>query len=73
VLAHVDEIMNNYLPHVSLDRAEMRNYLTNNISYAVDKSMSEGMRLYFELAHKHRLIEQNKPLQFVADHLIKPA
>jgi len=72
-LAHVDEIMNNYLPHVSLDSAEMRNYLTNNISYAVDKSMSEGMRLYFELAHKHRLIEQNKPLQFVADHLIKPA
>ena len=63
-LEHVEEIMNNYLPHVSLSRDEMRTYLTENISYSVDESMQKGMELYFELAQLHGLIAQNKPLQF---------
>lgn len=71
-LAHVDEIMNNYLPHVALDQNEMRNYLISSISYSIDDSMREGMKLYFELAYRHQLIEQNKPLQFTENHRMKP-
>ena len=63
-LGHVEEIMNNYLPHVTLSRDEMRKYLTDSISYSVDDSMRRGMALYFELAHHHGLIEQNRPLHF---------
>jgi len=63
-LAHVEEIMNNYLPHVSLQRDDMQRYLTDSISYSVDDSMRQGMTRYFELAHRHGLIEHNKPLQF---------
>jgi len=63
-LEHVEEIMNNYLPHVSLTRDEMRAYLTDSISYSVDDSMRQGMTMYFELARRHGLIEQNKPLRF---------
>lgn len=66
-LAHVDEIMNNYLPHVSLERDEMRSYLTNSISFSIDESMRKGMALYFELAHRHELIEQNRTLKFTGD------
>ena len=72
-LAHADEIMSNYLPHVSLGREAMRAYLTRSISYSVDESMREGMKLYFELAHKHQLTRENKPLRFAANHLISPA
>ncbi|HEY2865974.1 MAG TPA: menaquinone biosynthesis protein [Pyrinomonadaceae bacterium] len=60
-LEHIEEIMNNYLPHVSLDRDEMRAYLTQSISYSVDNSMQDGMGLYFELAERHGLIAYNKP------------
>ena len=43
---------------------ELRNYLTENIVFNVDESMEKGLRLYFELAFKHGLIERIKPLIF---------
>ncbi len=44
---------------------ELRNYLTENIVFRVDESMERGLRLYFELAFKHGLIERVKPLRFI--------
>jgi hypothetical protein len=44
---------------------ELRNYLTKNIVFNVDESMERGLRLYFELAFKHQLIEGVKPLKFL--------
>jgi hypothetical protein len=44
---------------------ELRNYLTENIVFKVDELMEKGLRLYFELAFKHGLIERVKPLSFV--------
>jgi hypothetical protein len=44
---------------------DLRKYLTENIVYYLDESMQRGMQLYFELAHKHRLIEQLKPLRYI--------
>jgi chorismate dehydratase len=64
-LAHVDAIISNYESEISLSREEMRQYLTENISYSVDESMRAGMELYYELAHKHQLIGENKTLEFV--------
>jgi predicted solute-binding protein len=45
--------------------SELRKYLTQNISFALDESMQQGLRLYFELAAKHGLIESVKPLRFI--------
>jgi chorismate dehydratase len=64
-LAHVDEIIGNYLSEVRLTRDEIREYLTSNISYRVTEEMRQGMALYFELAHKHQLVSGKKELRFV--------
>ena len=66
-LAHLDEIVASYETDIRLGRGEMRKYLSQNISYSVDESMRRGMELYFELAAKNGLIEENKPLFFTAD------
>lgn len=63
-LNHLDEIVANYETEISLDRDDFKKYLSENISYTIDDSMRGGLSLYFELAHKHRLIERLKPLQF---------
>ena len=62
--AHADEIAANYAADIGLSRAEMRSYLTENISYSPDESMRRGMELYFELAAKNRLSDENRPLLF---------
>jgi chorismate dehydratase len=63
-LKRIDEIISEYESEVPLPPAEIRKYLTDNITFTVDKELEQGMRLYFELANKHGLIESNKPLQF---------
>ena len=64
-LAHIDEISSNYETDIHLGRGEMREYLSQNISYSVDNSMRRGMELYFKLAARHGLIEQNRSLNFI--------
>jgi hypothetical protein len=64
-LNHVEEIINQYETEVLLPREEIRKYLTENITFQIDEPLEKGMRLYFELALKHGLIEENKPLQFL--------
>ncbi len=64
-LNHLDEIVANYQSEISLERADFIEYLSQNISYTVDDSMRKGLALYYELAHKHRLIENQKPLRFL--------
>ena len=63
-LSHLDEIIANYATEIALAPADFKKYLSENISYALDDSMRRGLALYFELAHKHGLIERLKPLQF---------
>ena len=64
-LAHVEEIISQYENEVPLPRQEIRKYLTENITFQVDESLARGMSLYFELARKHGLIDENKPLRFI--------
>ena len=59
----IDEIVSAYKEKIP--QMDLRKYLTENIVYRVDESMQRGLELYFELAHKHRLIERVKPLRYI--------
>jgi len=63
-LQHIEDIVsaNADLP---LRPQEMRNYLTQNITFEVDESLQRGMELYFELAKKHGLIKNVKPIEYL--------
>lgn len=65
-LEQLEKIISEYENDLPLPRDEIRKYLTDNITFHVDESLEKGMRLYFELAKKHGLIEANKPLRFIA-------
>ena len=64
-LSHLDEIISNYESQISLSREDFKKYLSENISYSISGEMRKGLELYFKLADKHNLIEENKPLQFL--------
>ena len=62
-VTRINEIVEAYkdkIPSVNL-----RKYLTENIVYRIDDSMQRGLELYFQLAHKHGLIERIKPLRYI--------
>ena len=62
---HISEIASNYEPEIGLSRDQMIEYLSDSISYFVDGSMQAGMKLYFELAGKCRLIDAVQPLRYL--------
>ncbi|MEP6900533.1 MAG: menaquinone biosynthesis protein [Actinomycetota bacterium] len=64
-LTHLDEIISNYKTEINLPREDFKEYLSENISYSIDDSMQKGLELYYDLAHKHRLIEKRKDLQYI--------
>jgi chorismate dehydratase len=64
-VAQIEEIVRSYQDKIPMRVDELRNYLTENIVFKVDESMEKGLRLYFELAFKHGLIEEVKPLRFI--------
>jgi len=64
-ISHIDDIATNYASEIGLDKNAMKEYLSSNISYSPDESMQKGMKLYFELAHKNRLIESVRPPEFL--------
>ena len=64
-LSHLSEIISNYETEISLERADFKKYLSENISYAVSDSMRKGLQLYYKLAEKHALIEKRKDLKFI--------
>lgn len=61
-LTQIEEIVDAYKDSIPMD---LERYLTQNIVYRIDESMQRGLELYFELAHKHRLIERVKPLRYI--------
>lgn len=64
-LAHLDEIIRNYETEITLPREDFKKYLAENISYSIDDSMQKGLELYFKLAHKNGLCENNSELHFL--------
>lgn len=65
-LAHLEEITAGYKGQLGLSDEEIRTYLTDNIAFRMDEEMEKGLKLYFELAVKHKLIEAAGPLEFIA-------
>jgi len=65
-LRHLDEIAANYIDDIGISADDMKEYLSENISYSADGDMQKGMALYFELAAKNKLTEANRPLKFIA-------
>lgn len=63
-LSHVKEIAANYAAEIPLTKDEMVEYLTENISYSIDREMEEGLQLYLDLAAKHSLIDRRRELIF---------
>lgn len=61
-VARIEDIVDAYKDKIPMD---LRKYLTENIVYRIDESMERGLQLYFELAHKHLLIERVKPLRYI--------
>jgi chorismate dehydratase len=66
-LANLDDIISRSEAGLSLSPADIREYLTVNITFQVDETLAQGLRLYFQLAHKHGLIESSRPLEFLGD------
>ncbi|HET6890235.1 MAG TPA: menaquinone biosynthesis protein [Pyrinomonadaceae bacterium] len=64
-LARVEEIISHHEKEIRLSRKELRAYLMQNITYRIDVSIEEGLKLYFDLAHRHGLIRQIRPLRFL--------
>jgi predicted solute-binding protein len=64
-VARVEEIVESYRDKIPMPVEDLRKYLTENIIFRVDDSMERGLKLYFELAAKHGLIESVKPLRFI--------
>jgi chorismate dehydratase len=65
-LLRVEEIVAWYEPLLNLSREELRSYLSDNISFSISAEMRAGMDLYFQLAYKHGLIPELKPLKTIA-------
>ena len=64
-LNHLNEIIANYEAEISLPREDFRKYLSENISYSIDEDMESGLRLFFQLAHKHKITDNFKSLEFL--------
>jgi chorismate dehydratase len=63
-LEQIEDILSHYEREIPLARDELKEYLTDDITFHIDQPMQQGMKLFFELSYKHGLIEQEKPLQF---------
>jgi chorismate dehydratase len=65
-LAGLEEIVSEYSIELGLPRAELREYLTENIRFHLDEEMRAGLELFFRLAHKHGLTANRRPLRALA-------
>jgi chorismate dehydratase len=63
-LANLDRVIADYQHPIEFSRADITQYLTENIVFHVDEEMRKGLNLYFELAQKHRLIETTRSVMF---------
>lgn len=61
----IDQIIAVYESQLRLPVEDLRDYLTNNVTFDLDNDLESGMQLYFELAARHRLIEVVRPLEFL--------
>lgn len=61
----MEQIVEDYKDRLHLPPDDLRDYLTNNITFNLDHDLQTGMQLYFEIAARHGLIERQRPLEFL--------
>ena len=66
-LASLDEIVAEYERELLLPREELRAYLTENICFDLNADMRAGLELFFQLAHRHQLIQAVRPLKLLGE------
>lgn len=64
-LARIEEIVESYEAALGLPRSELRTYLLENISFTLDTEMHAGLNLFYNLAHKHGLLNAVRPLRML--------
>lgn len=64
-LEHVEELAAIYAAQLGLAHDELLKYLTENISYDLDKDSMRGLELYYDLASDCGLIDKPRPLVFL--------
>jgi chorismate dehydratase len=62
-LENIDQLIDQYAVPRGWPRELARQYLTKNLAYDIGEEQLRAIRLFHELAHKHRVIEQAKILQ----------
>ena len=60
----IEQIVEDYKNRLHLPADDLRDYLTNNVTFDLDHDLQTGMQLYFEIAARHRLIDRQRPLEF---------
>jgi len=65
-LNDLDRIVTDYRNELTLSKEDMKRYLTENIVFRLDGEMEKGLKLYYDLALKQRLIEVQNSFEFVA-------
>ena len=65
-MANLDRVIVDYPHPIEFSRAEIKQYLTENIVFHVDEEMRTGLNQFFELAEKHDLIDEMKSLEFTS-------
>ena len=61
----IEQIVQDYKDRLQLPVDDLRDYLTNSVTYDMDQHLRSGMELYFEIAARQGLIEQQRPLEFL--------
>jgi chorismate dehydratase len=64
-LDHLEAIAAAQTGPLRFSSAEITEYLRTNIVFQIDDDMRRGLSLYFDLAHRHRLIPPPKQLEFI--------
>ena len=64
-LNNLDQIAANYQSQIKLAPEDLKKYLSENISYTINDKMRQGMELYFKLARKIGLIEEELPVKYL--------
>ncbi|MFQ5431864.1 MAG: menaquinone biosynthetic enzyme MqnA/MqnD family protein [Nitrospinota bacterium] len=63
-LEKLDELCRTASIELEIDESFCKDYLTNCMRYELDNSDIEGLELFFKMAHKNGLIENNPKLNF---------
>ncbi|MFL6335492.1 MAG: menaquinone biosynthetic enzyme MqnA/MqnD family protein [Pyrinomonadaceae bacterium] len=69
-LAAVAEIAAEYESELGRPREELVRYLTENISFELNEEMRAGLELFFQLAYRHGVTQDLRPLKFLGTEVV---